>query len=664
MKAKRPTGKMAQVLSEHIEKILLGVAALMGLLIIWMGFQNRQGIEPSKTPSDLQQQVSMTTSHIEGFGWDKDYKTLRTQDENLLERANETLRHVKVTDYAAAQYLKAPYHPPRKTRTDPALFAASQLQARAGWGLLAKPSGSRENTFFRPGQAEEEEGRSIPNGYGGSSARGRDGLRGAGTGNENVEGTYFVVVTGLIPYRQQYQEFFNCFKTADAFNPNRDIPRYVNWSLQRAPAVTGDGEPQWKEVANRLTFIRETRRWERSGRSDDSIDPRANFPELTSPNPPIDGIELERLARHDKILTMKEARRRERNSRGDGRGNRFDRGGGDRGPRGGDFGGGQESGREMMPESQFSTQTRRPRPSRDGQRSIPGDGGLGGDSSYGQMTGYENMDPKDVPEYAMFRYFDFDVSVNQSYIYRLQLEVEDPNCPRDRRLDPDASALSDEVQLRLNQQKDRKSQLPTDFSGSSNVVTVALGQRILLGTVDAARELFVAAAGTSYQPATSEAKAKVIVMEFDAKGKRELPVEITVQPGSVGYYRGKVEPVYRWKNWLGKPEEGTPIRVNSVVLALRGGEEVGKGKLTEPGEMLAWNAATGKLVVHSEFEDADEYPNFVFPPEDRNGMGSEFGGDSRRGPRGRDGRDGGDGAGLEGGDSTRRRGGGGDRRGR
>ena len=647
MKAKRPQGNFVKLLTEHVEKICLGVAVLLGLLIILLGFQKRQGIDPSKSPGDLQQQVTVTSSHIEGFGWDKDYKELRTQEENLLDRANETLRHVKVTDYAGAQYIKMPYHPPRKTRTDPQLFAAADLQARAGWGLMSKPSRSRQGNVFRRREVDAEEGRPIPTGFG--STRRGDGMGGYGGGGDDVEGEYFVVVTGLVPFRQQFQSYVDCFKTADDFNPSRDIPRYRDWTLERAPDVAGDGEPQWKKVASLRSQYREARNWGRSGMSMDYIDPQAEMRGLTSPLPPINGVELARLVRHERIDSREEAQRRARESRQDrsGRGDGGTwgdsrRGDGDRGRRGGresdfqggDFGDQGGFGGEMAPVTE-QMYTGRP-PARDGERRSYG-GMRDGDSSMsGQTTGFENMDPKDVPEYVMFRYFDFDVSVNQSYIYRLQLELEDPNCPRDPRLDPDASALSAEVQLRLNENKKRQDRRTTEFSAASNVVTVASGQRILLGHVDEPRNITVASAGVSYQPAASEPKAEVVVMEFDAKGKRELPMEITVQPGSVGYFRGKVEPVYRWKNWLGKPEENTKIQVNTVILALRGGEDVGKGKLTEPGQMLAWNAATGKLVVHRELEDAADYPTFVFPPEDRMENNNREGGDFRRGGRGGD----------------------------
>ncbi|HEY6565371.1 MAG TPA: hypothetical protein VIY86_12790 [Pirellulaceae bacterium] len=614
---------MKRFFTEHVEKIALAVVGFLGLLIVFGGFRQREGIDGGKSPEALRNEVTKATSHIESFKWDEHYRAERDLDQDLLERASETLRRVDSEAYVSSRVMKPAYHAPRIMRTDPEVFSAMAVQARAGFGTLPKrrerrnPFGSGQNPSFNQTNPDgEDNGRPIPTEF----MTRMDGGRG-GSNENGVQGTYFVAVTALIPYRKQVEEYLRRFQNADDFNPQRDLPLYINWTLERAEVVRGRKGRRWASIADIRTARENMRRGRDQGgmgRENEVIAPGAFLPSLTMPMPPgLESHELDLVACHDRVQS-KEQYEEEMESRENDRRRRWrDRegmgSGSPRGPGGGgpEFRDGrQDGGRRERFEGGMP----------DGMQD-----GSGVDSGLAQDVMNPGFDTKRVPEYKMFRYFDFGVNQNRVYQYRLQLKLEDPNFPRNSSQDPPPSSLHDEVQARVVSLKaeGRRGERPlreTKVSEPSNMVKVEMGQRLLVGPVVAPRQLTVPGTGVTYSAVGTEAIGKAIAVEFDRDRAAELPLDVNLRMGSVAYAKGKVEPVLRWKGWLDK-EEDRSVRVNQVVLDLRGGEELGVADLRVPGEMLIWDAARQQLLVRGELEDADEFPTFKFPRGNGEGMG-------------------------------------------
>ena len=138
-----------------------------------------------------------------------------------------------------------------------------------------------------------------------------------------------------------------------------------------------------------------------------------------------------------------------------------------------------------------------------------------------------------------------------------------------------------------------------------------------------------------------------MAIEFDTTRIAELATEAALRRGGVAYLSRKIEPILRWKGWLNKAEDHR-FRVDSVVLDIRGGEDLGLAKLTAPGEVLIWDTNARVMDVLDEMHDAPVYASFVMPKSDPTTEGSAEG--SSMGPNGGRRRPG------EGGGESRRRG--------
>ena len=77
--------------------------------------------------------------------------------------------------------------------------------------------------------------RPIPNSMG--SFSGGESRYGGARGTGKKEGKYFTVITALIPYRQQLEEYISSLGPS-GYDFQRDSPNYVNWKLQRNPRGT------------------------------------------------------------------------------------------------------------------------------------------------------------------------------------------------------------------------------------------------------------------------------------------------------------------------------------------------------------------------------------------------------------------------------------------
>lgn len=664
-KVKKEGGGFKAMLDQSWEKILFGLALFGGTALLAMGLSARAGIDSAKTPEKLSQEISQAQQHVTSFDWKQDYEAERDVDKNLRERADQTMKPLVVEGYSFPQMLKPPYHPPRVRRSDPVLFAAERLEARAGFGFASEQSTSEEAAMFNQGigmptpdgtgaDGKKPDGRPIPDlmmmnapvAPGRDSGYARPGMGSTGT---NYSGRYFVSVTGLVPYRQQIVEYLDRFRNADNFDPSRDLPNLMTWRLQRAEVENGK-VGTFRQIATLKTANEEILAAIKLGMQstgEDYVDPRAMDPRLTLANPGIETHNLDKLARHSRVKSLEEvmkaeeekAKREMEDAQNPASGGEYD----------------NASGGEMFtpgfsPGRMEGGSSRVGGPPRD---RMMGEGGPGritpprmeggpgrsegpGRMPYGgvgrQMPGSSGMpdqimldetfDPKKLVKYKMFRYYDFKVQRGKQYQYRLVLEYEDPNNPRVATMSPPDSALTREVLTRKNavkmaQKADKKTVTfirATEPSEPSNIVRVVAAERVLAGAVNAPK-LNRSKTGVSFPKVGEEPTVKVMAVEYDPDRIAELAAEVVLHRGAIPYITKKIEPILRWKGWLEKPEDHR-FRVDSVVLDIRGGDDLGLAKLTAPGEILVWDANARSMDVLTETKDAPYYATFVIPKAD------------------------------------------------
>ena len=112
-KVKKPKKKKEKIdggginvfFANHIEKLLFGLAGLLCLLLIHNGFNNRDGIEPNKTPAALDQQITTATRKVDDYTWDRDFADiLKKDDKEFPQRADQALKPLEADSYVTNQY--------------------------------------------------------------------------------------------------------------------------------------------------------------------------------------------------------------------------------------------------------------------------------------------------------------------------------------------------------------------------------------------------------------------------------------------------------------------------------------------------------------------------------------------------------------------------------
>jgi hypothetical protein len=516
----------------------------------------------------------------------------------------------------------------------------------------------------------------------------------------------FVAVTGLIPLKEQFSIYKDAFMNADGFLPERDYPKYmINFEVQRAEVAADGSLSEWKTIwgavkeEERSSEEKNARKligqW--TGLMVEEMANRRNFdPATAMPLPPLINRDLERYATHPEIGLQPpvEAMYNEQYDQqvedanpwasggppvpgaemgGAGGYGEGGYGGGygassSDGGYGGGYGGGPPSGYGSGygggPPSGYGSGYGGGPPSGYGSGYGGGPpsgygsgygGGYGGAGGYGggeggAMAAYdEDGVPLNLPEYKLFRFFDFTVQPDKTYRYRVRLALEDPNNPYDPRTRPRVPNLDQSVIARLKQlpvpekPEDRVYWRMTDWSEPSEPLHVGSDDRVIAGatTAPSMKSVKVNDRTVYYENPSQEPEAELIVVEFDRQQAGDIPGELTrVRRGAVANFReNDAELIDPLKMQLKKVDKHT-FKSDYMVVDILGGQRLpsargAKDKLTVPGEVL-FMSPTGELVTHQELEDAEEYFfNKLPPPEptDRGAYGEE--GDGYYGSGGR-----------------------------
>lgn len=262
---------------------------------------------------------------------------------------------------------------------------------------------------------------------------------GAGS-NSNVKGRQWITVTGSIPVRKQLSAYMQSFSGAQYSDSSRDQPKYILYELERG-TMKETGEIEWKKIDLFDVMRKENNKWAGIGMEQVDLsyfaplDP--NYPPMAMVCPPMSnrmfGEEVANLpnipVQSDELMDQASTEMEERNKllekmqdvrvedilkRSPFASANSTRGMGAMGMEGG--------GPEGAPMGGM-----------DGGMGPGMGGGMGQSQStswminknVGQTIDLEsNVAPVD---YYLFRFFDFDVQPNKTYVYRVKLKLANPN---------------------------------------------------------------------------------------------------------------------------------------------------------------------------------------------------------------------------------------------
>jgi hypothetical protein len=252
----------------------------------------------------------------------------------------------------------------------------------------------------------------------------------------------------------------------------------------------------------------------------------------------------------------------------------------------------------------------------------------------------------------MVRFFDFSAEPGKSYRYRVCVQLEDPNRPRDPKAEPNQRILAASVVERLakvvaaDEQKTKETGklvrtdfIQTDWSEPSNIVTVQKPEWFLAGGANLGRIIPLQRDGPEVQ--MTETSVNLVSAVWDASRATEVPIEKTVYRGSYLNFTEDADVLNPLTLQLRTIKE-YEFETDAVVVDLRGGEKLLVDEAEErneddvvyntPGEVLVMDG-NGNLLVCNEIDDAEQYRRLTFQDDTQTvtassaygGYGSEYG---------------------------------------
>jgi hypothetical protein len=587
VKLKLDRSAIREFFLQHVEKIVFAGVVVCFVAIVY-GATTREmfPVMPNTggeraTPDDLASLAgNAQVSWEETVPNPPDYETIDFRQKVGLDRIL-----IKEVPYAIG-IINRPIVEQRRKRGLPLLYEVKELRGTADRGRISMVQRAEDAaTALRPGGAAP--------------------FRPYDPAGNVPQGQRWVVLTGLIPIEEQFQEYYEYFKTAQVRGPG-DVPAYVGYIVQRAEVSSPDaGEPlRWSETFYSGKARRDAQLdWGSASRmTQDVVDPRFLDPEqrLNFPLPPSVDRGWDESVAHDPEIPL---------FRSDGE----------------MYGLGEaetlEAAEHENPFDVFDpTRTFYGAPANVYNWSDSDyDGPMEGSYMPGQVHGRTS--------YYLFRFFDFNVEPGKRYRYRVRLVLRNPNLGvEDRYLSPEM--LADKQQIEQEVKKlgaenkvsearaayRRWEMVESDWTDPSELISVPRDSRLL---------------AVSVQPPTrvaGEPRGNVMVVSWVKDLGIEAFREESVQRGKVANFLncrfpetkpprrpskrllGEEEGYYQPAGSLQTADASSPVNylTDTLVLDMHGGERLpGKDRLNRPGTILLMDL-DGTLVVRHELDDLAE----------------------------------------------------------
>ena len=528
----------------YVDKIVFGVLVLATVYYCYSAVSLPQ---ITWTPTQLTSDATSAQQNIDR----SEYRAELVPDK-YDEKALDIRAGIPAAPYQTAERWEAPIFREKIMRGIPETFPVIKLRATDGVGGLMVKDGQS----VLAGTA----GSSDMGAFGGGDTMGSSMSAGMSSAGGKVETKRWVLLTGLIPYADQLQEYIDKYAGALHTSP-MDYPDYLFMKIQRNEIGNNDagGNPIWEDL-DVLKQLAETERdWAGSGV--DPVDfqytlpPAQGFPRMAAIVPPLanrsfgyevayppyiplmaDSLAEQQIIQQkrmdDMLKNQKPVTTRDLFDPESGAIDQFIQG--TSGLGGGMSGGGDSGmggGGSRVSGMYQGTNTSGTGGGASGMRTgmsgdmMSGDMGMGGSMSGGmgnttsRWVRYMDTLPSvyiDAP-YRLFRYFDFSIEPGKAYQYRVSLALRNPNFMLADRF------LTDEA-------VETKGELPlwTDYSLPSGAVAVFSNARVLAQSVN------TAVAGRPWQSQT----ATIASLVYDTEDKVDyIAKDRTVSPGAVLNFR-------------------------------------------------------------------------------------------------------------------------------
>jgi hypothetical protein len=242
-----------EFLLRHGEKFVVGLLGLFALALVWGGLNalRLKSAQQSQTPQAITALTAETVRHI-GATTEPPADIVHPKGE--LAEAIEPWRaqQIKLPAAPVEAVLSRPFTQDVVKRPKPEVFPIEDLRAVAGIAVLPDPAALAPFEGGPGAEAPSQDGRPRRRPRPGQQPAAAEGSPPAGSGFSDMLNpaaqavpelpgrvTPYVVVTGLVPVAKQRTEFVRCFSTAAFQDPQKDLPRWGQYAVERSLVVNG-----------------------------------------------------------------------------------------------------------------------------------------------------------------------------------------------------------------------------------------------------------------------------------------------------------------------------------------------------------------------------------------------------------------------------------------
>ncbi len=624
----------------HGEKFAVAIVVALAGYFMFSGY-NTKTIDPSKTTDDLVTMASSARNEVAQNHWEA-IAPSRPKESNFRLQSELSRSETQAAPYRTDVF-EGGVRSRGGKRGDPELLAPVNLQTEAFMGAIAANSTQKAMIDSLPaalpvgekrGRRTREEDtttaieRMMAEGYDfgyqpDKSATQQTDTTGLALDNAKTivpQYATFASVTAAVPHEKLVENYNAEFESAPDYNPNRDTPNYLGFEVQRVDVTTITDlstltDADWQTLPDVAPeeYAKRVEKW--PGTADETANETYVSEKLTMKIPPILISRYDRLVDNPKVPQI--------NKR-------------PQAASGGGYGGGANYGSGY------------------GQSSEPNYGaGYGAGASYGAGYGggagsnyggnaavpeedlSEQSKAETASEFKLLRFFDFNVQPGHIYVYRVRVVLEDPNYPRSKTLQPKTSTMkpetvqrvqdlqmADEKRLAADKKAKRTSRLETKWSEPSPPVTIPSRSRLFASKVDKRMQQFKHASGADVNIIGSLA-SNVVYGEWDPKLATFVPSFSdrfgvgTVFGGDTGNesFIDVIDPISKKV----KEVQGYRYANTVTVTDISGGDRLvdspPKNDLASGGQIVAFDSASGELIVSREFDDYTQFRLFSYADE-------------------------------------------------
>ena len=229
--------------ANHGEKLVAAIALFCSLPLAWAGIDALRSkmLPADKMPAAITQQATRADSMLD-----------RTPDADERRSLEKRFRGLAIDETTSGDWRLPTLEPPTmelglnrppfgdsKKRSTPKIFPLEQLTTVAGLAAIAKNEQLQPNAMVPPFAA--------PTGT---------GMPQAGVTSPPARLMPYVIISGLVPYKKQVDEYVSRYEASSFRDEARDTPIWRDFTIERQ-AVNGDQDGDW-EV---LDLVKATEIW-------------------------------------------------------------------------------------------------------------------------------------------------------------------------------------------------------------------------------------------------------------------------------------------------------------------------------------------------------------------------------------------------------------------